>query len=219
MGALLAYSFGVSFSLPRLFTGLEDESAAVRSAASVLGYLVVAFGAGIGGAIAQLWKTAALGVAFGFSTLVALLLLVGGTAFGHTAPSYVLLAAVALVASALGYLLAKKNAERASVGATSLLGALLIVCAFDLGGAQALLLQDLTALCTFDWAAIGRCGPNGSLACHGVKPFLVWVGLVGLAIVVQSYTGHDAFHIKQIVDAYILRRDRHPYAAVPGTCS
>lgn len=207
LGALLAYSFGVSVVLPRVFEGVDDP--AVKGATEALGSLVVVFGAGIGGALAQLCTEGTLGLASGFSALASVLLLVGGTAFARTLTSEVLLLALFVGATALGGRYASKNKPAATMAATALMGSLLAVCALDWafrrGPVEGQLVADLRALMTGDWEGIVGSG-------RGWAVFLAWLGLALVGVWVQSQRTRN--EVWQFVSAYILRGDRLLYREV-----
>jgi hypothetical protein len=213
LGALLAYTVGSSAILPGLWDGVDDPL--VRGATDALGGLFVLFFAGVGGALAPLNKELALGLAFGFSALATLVLLVGGTAFSRTLVGELALVAVAVVVTALGYKFARKYQQAATVVATALMGSLLVVCAIDkgwgLGGAEGQLIADLTAVMTFHWDGIGRCGPDGASSCHGWVVFIAWLAAAVASVVVQ---GWEVLGIRQRFDAYCVRCDGNPYASV-----
>ncbi len=217
LGSLLAYTFGASAIQPRLFDELHDPS--VKGATDALGALTVLFFAGTGGALALLWTEAALGLAFGFSAIVAVLLLLGGTVFMHTWVSELLLLCLLALGTVFGWRYVRKDKPSATVVVTSLMGALLMVCAVDWGvgwtGTQGQLISDLTALTTGDSEGIGRCGAEGAGSCHGWMVFVVWLVLAAFGVVVQCrYTSAAVFHLKQQVNA-ALSGDQ-PYQEVPG---
>lgn len=209
MGALLAYPFGVSVVLPRLFEGVDDPD--VKGATEALGSLVVLFGAGVGGALAQLWTEATLGLACGFSALAAVLLLVGGTAFARTLTSEVLLLALFAGATALGGCYASKNKPAATMVATALMGSLLAVCALDWAflraAAEGQLMVDLTALTTGDWEGIKGSG-------RGWAVFLGWLGLAFVGVLEQSRRTRNA--VWQFVKNRFGGGGGRPYEEIQG---
>ena len=197
MGGVLAYAWGVSFVLPYLFlvgTGDAAKAAAVgipSIAVDVLGDLVLAAGTLIGASLMLLFKSIALGFASFFMVLAAALLVVGRFSLLHNPFSEFLLVggaiALGFLVFNLAYINGKKNQKHFNVLVTSAFGALLLVCGSGGFGAKDLLIQDLTALCTFDYAAIGRCGRHDQGTCSPFFTLLAWVVGSMLAVALQLY--------------------------------
>ena len=221
MGGVLAYAWGVSFVLPYLFlvgTGEAAKAAAVgipSIAVDVLGDLVLAAGTLIGASLMLLFKSIALGFASFFMAMGVLLLCFAG--ISHTAASGWIIRLVAAGCGADVFYFAyrdnKKNQKHFNVLVTSAFGALLMVCGSGAFGAKDLLIQDLTALCTFDYAAIGRCGRHDQGTCSPFFTLLAWVVGSMLAVALQLYLGADP-ELKQLLRG-LLKCDRHPYTSVP----
>ena len=122
-----------------------------------------------------------------------------------------MLSSIFILVSLIGWKLAENDERIAGLITTSIIGALLIVCAIDLG-AKSLLLMDLTALLTFNWQAIGEC-PGGY--CHGMVTLLLWFGLALGAFSLQVYRG-DVPQINQWATSIFNRRgSTHAYASIP----
>lgn len=223
MGGVLAYAWGVSFVLPYLFMVGTGEAAAVAAkdipsiAVDVLGDLVLAAGTLTGASLMLLFKSITLGFASLFMVLAAALLVVGRLALLHNLLSEILLvsAAIALGYSAFyfAYRDKKKHQKLLNVLVTSAFGALLMVCGSGCFGVKNLLIQDLTALCTFDYAAIGRCGRHGQSMCRPFFALLTWVLVSMVAVALQLYFGAHA-ELKQKLLGF-LKSDRHGYTSVP----
>jgi callose synthase len=221
MGGVLAYAWGVSFVLPYLFLVGKGEAAKAGAvgipsiAVNVLGDLVLAAGTLIGASLMLLFKSIALGFASFFMAMAVLLLCFAGVS--HNAWSgWIIRGAAAILGAGVFHYAhrnKKKNQRNVNVFVTSAFGALLLVCGSGNFGAKDLLIQDLTALCTFDYAAIGRCGRHDQGTCRPFFALLSWVVGSMLAVVVQLYLGADP-ELKQKLLGF-FQSDRRGYTSVP----
>jgi hypothetical protein len=148
---------------------------------TLLGWVVVVLGALIGGIFTHLLPKPALGVSIGFSAAVMLLLGQGGSAAAGSAALGVGVGVVLLAFTALGFMLASKSDLAASMLATSLIGSLLLVCAWDVQAERGVV-DDLGAILRYDWSAVGGCRGD---TCHSAATVAVWVGLILLALLAQ----------------------------------
>lgn len=154
----------------------------------LMGEVVVAIGACIGGIFTNLLTQEALGLSLGFFAIIVMLLIEGGTAFSHTFTSLLLNAVVFVSLSVLGWLAALKSEIAVTLLSTSLTGAFVVLCAFDVAGllkAKTSILSDLAALLRYDWGAIGECPKGG---CHGFEALALWllVALTGFVFQVRD---------------------------------
>lgn len=169
------FVIGVVLSGSVCYGGLMESFDPRNWWAVLLGQVVIAIGAAIGGIFTNLLRQEALGLSMGFFAIVLLLLIEGGTAFSHTLPSLVLNTIVFLSTSLAGWAASRKNEDVVTLLSTSLTGSFVVLCACDVFGllqAKTSILSDLSALLRYEWGAIGQC-PSGG--CHGFIAVSLWL--------------------------------------------